>query len=77
MGFSSFSSFSSGVFREENGLGTMLLGGGFVSSREQVGFSGRRILACRFSGNPCQRRAIIIGFCVNEDSILENRLTRG
>ena len=27
--------------------------------------------------NPCQRWAIIIGFCANEDSILENRLTRG
>ena len=57
--------------------GTMRWGGDFVSSREQVGFSGRKILACRFRGNPCQRRAIIIGFCVNEDSILENRLTRG
>ena len=80
MGFSSFSSlssFSSDVFREEKGLGTMLWEGGFVSSREQVGFSGRRILACRFRGNPCQRWAIIIGFCVNEDSILKNRLTRG
>ena len=41
MGFSSFSSlssFSSDVFREEKGLGTMLWEGDFVSSREQVGF---------------------------------------